>query len=589
VPNAVASQAIILNLVEAAMSRLAVRVKGAERSSNEKSVHAADTRVANALHQAVSLTASWARFGGTADSNPRPLAEQFIEPDVVSRRRNEAAVPLGTLLRRPLFSAMADEHSHLVLIGSAGSGKTTALKMMAVRALATGSHLPIVLRLCEVKSQREDAWPIQGALCRMLALDTASLSTNANEPSDPEHKQRVEFLSCLDELGLMVLLDGLDEIANPQDRTAALAEFSRMAGTLTRTRIVLSSRPGDVFLREASATILEIAPLSREQIHTYATLRLRSADDAKHLLAQVEASPYGHAVATPLLLETLCAIYMRIGSIPSKPRSSYRKFVNLFLEEWDQQRNVRRTSHYARFEVDRKYDFLAHLAFALSVKDLVTFSANELLSSINDIAHLHGLPSRDAELIVREIESYTGLLVQKSQGQYSFAHRSIQEYLCADYLIRNPSLRFLKSHLHGLPNELAIAAALSANSAEYVVELTFDYIVHSSQRSQFASAFVGRLVLERPDFVPSQDLELALFCLAVLADSLDVFEQLNLPTTELDAFRVASKYYHLEPNTSPPQLLAHTRHPSLALPFSLDLSKGVAVRLAAAGPATARR
>ena len=70
----------------------------------------------------------------------------------------------------------------------------------------------------------------------------------------------------------------------------------------------------------------------------------------------------------PLTLAHLCAVFERSGSIPRKPRTLYRKAVRLALEDWDEQRSVKRWSGYADFEVDRKEDFLKAIAYELSTK-----------------------------------------------------------------------------------------------------------------------------------------------------------------------------------------------------------------------------
>lgn len=570
------SQQVVRDLVSVVMNALRLRTETSERPSDVASDNPGTAALADALQSAVARTAAWSHGAGTVDSNPRPRADQFVEPDVFLLPRKHTVEPPAALLRRPLLEAIPSGGAHAVLIGGAGSGKTTALKMIAVRALATGAYLPVIVRLRELD---EHSFPVEAALSRLLAFDTAlSLTTTG---MGPVVRHPHPFLAYLDELGLIVLLDGLDEVASEKNRTAIVGDFHRMTAALRKTAIVLTSRPGSLSVTQSTAMVLELAPLSRAQVHAYAVRRLNSSDGADRFLEQVTASPYGDALTTPLLLEQLCAVYMRIGSIPGKPRSFYRKLVYLFLEEWDQQRSIKRSSHYAQFDVERKYEFLAHLAFSLTIKSLVTFGAHELLSSIKDIAQLHGLPTPDARVIAGEIESHTGLIVQTGQGRYSFAHRSIQEYLCAEYLVRSPSLRFLKTHLPHLPNELAITTALSSNSSEYLTRLTFDHIVHLPHRSQFASSFVARLILERPDLARSHDLELALFCLAILVDSFSTFADLNLPMAEFESARAAFKYYRLDLNASPPQLVAYTRHPLLALPFSLDLSKSMANQLTA--------
>ena len=44
------------------------------------------------------------------------------------------------------------------------------------------------------------------------------------------------------------------------------------------------------------------------------------------------------------------------------------KIVNLLLEEWDEQRGIKRLSNYSSFEIDRKLEFLCRISYELTVE-----------------------------------------------------------------------------------------------------------------------------------------------------------------------------------------------------------------------------
>jgi predicted NACHT family NTPase len=164
----------------------------------------------------------------------------------------------------------------------------------------------------------------------------------------------------IDSLKPLILLDGLDEIPHKRKRDAVIEELRRLAPRVENARFILTSRTGEYNYHLDRVTTYEIAPLSECQIAEFAQHWL-GTEASEIFLAQVRSSPFWDTAIKPLTLAHLCAIYERLQKIPDKPKTVYKKIVKLLLEEWDQQRAVRRESAYARFDVDRKEEFLGNL------------------------------------------------------------------------------------------------------------------------------------------------------------------------------------------------------------------------------------
>jgi len=173
----------------------------------------------------------------------------------------------------------------------------------------------------------------------------------------------------------------------------------------------------------------------------------------------------------PLLLSHLCAIYERIGSIPEIPKIVYRNSVMLLIEERDQQRMIRRYSRYAAFEPDRKFEFLCCLAYFLTTEvNATVFTRGELSVGYYNICGSFGLDKSSCNSVIVEIESHTGLFVQSGFDKFEFAHKSIQEFLTAEYIVKLPSFPD-KARFNQLGAEMAIAVALSSNATLYLDEM----------------------------------------------------------------------------------------------------------------------
>ena len=104
--------------------------------------------------------------------------------------------------------------------------------------------------------------------------------------------------------------------------------------------------------------------------------------------------------------------------------------------------------------------------------------------------------------MLSDLEERSGLMLRSGQESYEFAHKSIQEHLTAEHLVKLP--RLPESRVMGsLPNESAIAVAISSDSSDYLAELCLNRVLPLLDAGRFLRPFLERLALERPDFTPS--------------------------------------------------------------------------------------
>jgi len=274
----------------------------------------------------------------------------------------------------------------------------------------------------------------------------------------------------------------------------------------------------------------EISPLSGAQILSFAT-RWLGPEHGQLLVDQMSRSPFADTAIRPLTIAHLCAIYERSKKIPDKPKTVYRKIVNLLVEEWDEQRSIKRSSAYSSFDLDRKFEFLCNLAYELTISGReTTFSKGDLVSVYSTLHGNFGLPASDATKVANELETHTGLFVQAGYELFEFSHKSLQEYLTAEFIVRLPSIPTDQELLEGIPNELAIATAISSAPSEYFAELVLNRFTRLLYPFEFIRTFVTRLLLERPDFENTPRVAAALSALysQYLRSMMRISEQLHL-------------------------------------------------------------
>ncbi|WP_308601017.1 NACHT domain-containing protein [uncultured Dysgonomonas sp.] len=424
--------------------------------------------------------------------------------------------------KMPIDTVVSKENSHILLLGQPGSGKTTSMKYLCNRLFYNESFLenfqfPIVIKLREYNQlhhrNKNDQFKqslIFDSLFNLLGLNiewSGKSNTDGNQEQIEAIKERI-ILKLVDSLGILLILDGFDEIAFTNRREIVINEISKLAHFLERSKIIVTSRNADFNYSIEKLVPFEICPLNDNQIFTFANKWLGTDEDANRFVNAVNDSPFADTAIRPLTIAHLCAIYERVGKIPEKPKTVYKKIVNLLLEEWDGQRDVKRVSKYANFELDRKFDFLSCLAHQLTISLQSTiFSKKQLENVYNKIFQDFDLMKNESKEVVIELESHTGLFVQSGYDYYEFAHKSLQEYLAAEYIVKLPKLPDIKQ-IYRYPNEIAIATTISSNSSLYFIELV-NKIPDQGVDLEFIEIFINRLLLEKPDFNQNQDIIIA--------------------------------------------------------------------------------
>ena len=489
-------------------------------------VSSTQTRLEAAIAAHQREVKSWSEEISFKDlAKPKATSEVFVPLDIyllpqkqhISKEERLNSAPLSSILK-------SEDAAHLIILGQPGAGKTTALRHLCQEML-TGpeacplQEFPLLIRFRDLNRMRGKDDDYSDLLIKHIqSILDIPLEFPANPlPEDSPLDQKVlrerAVVHMLEILRPVILLDGLDEIPHKLKRDGIIAGVRQLALHLENARILLTARTGEFSYHVEKMTTYEIAPLSDSQVEQFA-LGWLGGEDARTFLSQVRQSPFADTAIKPLTLAHLCAIFERVRRIPEKPKSVYKKFVALLLEDWDQQRSVERVSAYSDFEVDRKADFLADLAHELTKSNRVsTFSRGDLVDTYLRIYANYGLPKSDAQAVVNELETHTGLIVQSGSEYFEFSHKSLQEYLTAVFIVGLPAIPRNMIELQIMPNELAIATALSSRPSEYFYSLVIGHFSQFNLSFQFVRSFINRLLVERPDFELSVKVGIAILCL----------------------------------------------------------------------------
>lgn len=460
-------------------------VLGADREAPEKLLQAYYRSLAAECRR-LPLGVIDKEFVRTSGEQMIPLPDIYIDLDVIepihegdSERAWAARLSRGEGRQRTgLLDTLAEAgNTWTVLLGDPGSGKTTFINYLAYLVVNNPAALPRPLQnllparlILREAAARHIAADVEKGAAQMLwdALQddiTLRLGEAAARRLLPYLQERL-----LHDGGL-ILLDGLDEVPEAQQRRKTLLEaVQELAGQLPRerSRILVTARPyayADRKWHLNDFSILALAPFSEHQVDRFITrwyqaVRLSTGwneetayDKGRRLFLVLKERPYLADLASrPLLLTLMATLHSSWGQLPEDRADLYEETVKLLLGRWQRAREAKGPGGEPIVEPgitqtlcvgeERIRTALEALAFAVHDRQRKELVRDEEPADISEgevlIAFKALLRNLDPEALLHYLKDRAGLLIARRNGVYTFPHRSFQEYLAACYLANQP-------------------------------------------------------------------------------------------------------------------------------------------------------
>ncbi len=373
-----------------------------------------------------------------------PSNPQKFNLDPVARKELAGNRPVWDFLRGD--KSGAQQAMALSIIGPPGCGKTTLLQHVAVTLAANRqrrhrvrAYTPVLLLLRDhIKTVTQERPPALGKLVQDYFAD-AGLSATLKPPHGWFEKE-LEGGRC------MVLLDGLDEVADADQRRAVSAWVDNQITNYPRCRFVLTARPqGYSDAPLARAHVLEVQPFNAEQVRRFVEnwylaneavasggreddgVRQRATKDADDLLRRLRALPSLAALTVnPLLLTMIAMVHRYHGALPGSRVELYAEICEVLLGRWRQTRGVQDPLKSAQ-----KLVVLRPLAAHMMERKIRDITTAEAMSVVAEPLARVGVAGDAAQKFLSDLQAGSGLLLEREAGQWSFAHLTFQEYLTA--------------------------------------------------------------------------------------------------------------------------------------------------------------
>jgi len=493
--------------------------------SNNISVKVKEENIEDALDQHLTKVNNFSSEISFRELNaPKSLLSVYVPLDLSlnsvfgKAQSHESESKIASIVIENVFK---ETSNNVVLIGAPGSGKTTTIKFICQKLLTDEhflegiSDFPILIRLREDDILLNKAIPLFEYILNVFGVVVENVFKCVN-PEDDKNKldlfKRRTAIKLMNDYKPLIILDGLDEVSDEYVKNKLIKEINELSLNSKSCRFILTTRKGEDRFHLDNTQMFQVSPLNPDQIKIFANKWL-GEKNYKDFLDQLYNSSVSDSAGRPLTLSHLCAIFEREGRIPEKSRSIYRKIVNLLILEWNLENQINRVSKFGGFDPDRKKEFLENLAYELSfILNKNQFNTSDLKTCYNNLSIKFGLPFSQMPEVINEIQVHNGLITQTAFDTYEFAHKSFQEYLAAEFLVRLPKLP-TDCDLAKVPSEIALAVTLSSESTDYFIYFIEESLLKFHVDLSFLKSFFYRISIEKPEFKESISLSRTLLML----------------------------------------------------------------------------
>ncbi|NEP16590.1 MAG: NACHT domain-containing protein [Leptolyngbya sp. SIO4C1] len=350
-----------------------------------------------------------------------------------------------------------------VILGAPGAGKTTLINYLVVTAAMRQqsaakaanpsditSYLPILIRIRDLA--RSPKLSVLAFLRQFIENDLSLSAVPAGF-----------FEYWLQSGQALILLDGLDEVANDAQRRQVVERIEAFLGSCDRCPAIITSRPAgyrdDYFSRD-NYPHYELLPFDDEKIDTFINHWYDSRVDLEtererrkaSLRKALAAKPRIQRLArNPLLLTIIALIHRYKANLPKQRHELYNSAVETLISTWDADKEltIRPVLQYLDIRDIRR--LMKQLAYWIHTQGSVDDAENgtqierntlirQLARFIKEIKATENLQLYQAKeeataFLDKIIRDRAGLLSQQGQNRYAFVHKTFQEYLCAQEIL----------------------------------------------------------------------------------------------------------------------------------------------------------
>ncbi len=307
-------------------------------------------------------------------------------------------------------------NKYSLIIGEAGSGKSTLSKYMFLESIKELKSIPILIEL-------RDLNPFDGKIDEYISniIFESRIATSSRILQEQLKKGSFIFY-----------LDGYDETSTNRSFAKNLSEFINRN---SENIFFITSRPGANVEFINRTFTYNILPINFNEIPTFISKQALDVNLEKAIIDSIKLNNKRYItdfLGNPLLLLIYIITFRNNPQIPHQRSIFYRRVIDTLFIEHDSTKLGFRRLFESSLNQEQILKLLENFSITSFFENKFEYRKEYIFEKFDSFANFSKLRFDINNVIIDLIKSTS--IWQEDTGVYSFIHRSLQEYLTAVYI-----------------------------------------------------------------------------------------------------------------------------------------------------------
>lgn len=321
------------------------------------------------------------------------------------------------------ISELFNKKQFITLIGNAGSGKSTIVKYLFLNAIDSKFKIPVKVELRYLND-------FNGSVIDFIKDRIFKLNKLAT------HDRIIERLMSSGDF--VFFLDGYDEI-NSTKKEKITKEIDDLVKLYNKNNYLLTSRPYTEIDLLPLFHNFEVCELSDDDINSFIKKQIPTeekelCDKITEAVNSQENVSYKSFLSNPLLLSMFILTFQSYSSIPQKRSEFYSQVFDALFSVHDSMSKLAFVREkQSGLSKEQIVEILKLFSFLSYFDEQFIFSGLYLEDKFKFIKEKKKNINFDNDKLINDLQVAIGIL-NKEGTDYTFPHRSLQEYFAAIYI-----------------------------------------------------------------------------------------------------------------------------------------------------------
>lgn len=345
----------------------------------------------------------------------------FIKPCSYLYRKNSFGSKESTHHILKLF----EKTDKLIIVGQAGCGKSTIIKHLFMDSIVSKYKIPLKIELRYINNYNNHNGNIIISYIKNEIFKSENISGND------------EIIEKLLKNGVFVMFfDGYDEISSVK-KDIVTKEIDDISKKYKFNSYIITSRPFTEVEGLSKFKVYEVCKLNDQEIDEFIKKQISEKELVNKIIESVhntENSSYKSFLSNPLLLSMYILTFQSYANIPEKKSEFYRQVFEALYSYHD---SISKMAYVREKQSglgkDEFIKILKVFSFTSYFEEKFSFTQTELEEKLDSIKKKYKGINFENDKFINDLTIAINVLT-KDGAEYTFPHRSLQEYFCALYM-----------------------------------------------------------------------------------------------------------------------------------------------------------